>query len=81
MSSHMEDRVYNQIEHLNFEDKATMYDLLAYIRYLDGENEAALECLLQAEDLLKPEHDDQAEIRHLVTWGNCAWIYYHMGLC
>ncbi|XP_052042884.1 interferon-induced protein with tetratricopeptide repeats 3-like [Apodemus sylvaticus] len=79
MSSHMEDRVCNQIEHLNFEYKATMYDLLAYIKHLDGENEAALECLGIAEGLRKPEHDDQAEIRHLVTWGNYAWIYYHMG--
>ena len=79
MSSHMEDRVCSQIEHLNSEYKATMYDLLAYIKHLDGENEAALECLGQAEDLRKPEHDDQAEVRCLVTWGNCAWIHYHMG--
>lgn len=75
----MEERVCNQIEYLSSEDKATMYDLLAYIKHLDGENEAALECLRQAEDLRKPEHNDQAEIRRLVTWGNYAWIYYHMG--
>ncbi|XP_021070111.1 interferon-induced protein with tetratricopeptide repeats 3 [Mus pahari] len=79
MSSHMEDRVCNQIENLNSEDKATMYDLLAYIKYLDGESEAALECLGQAEALRESEHNDQAEIRRLVTWGNYAWIYYRMG--
>lgn len=79
MSTHMGERVCNQIEYLSSKDKATMYDLLAYIKHLDGENEAALECLGQAEDLRKPEHNDQAEIRRLVTWGNYAWIYYHMG--
>lgn len=79
ISTHMEDRVYNQIEFLNSEHKATMYNLLAYIKHLDGENEAALECLGHAEDLLKPNQDDQAEMRCLVTWGNYAWVYYHMG--
>lgn len=75
----MEDRVCNQIEYLNSEHKATMYNLLAYIKHLDGENEAALECLGQAENLQKPKQDDQAETRCLVTWGNYAWVYYHMG--
>ncbi|XP_005063261.2 interferon-induced protein with tetratricopeptide repeats 3 isoform X1 [Mesocricetus auratus] len=79
ISNHMEDRVCNQIELLNSEYKATMYNLLAYVKYLDGENEAALECLRQAEDSLEPKQDDEAEIRRLVTWGNYAWIYYHMG--
>lgn len=25
------------------------------------------------------EHADQAEVRSLVTWGNYAWVYYHLG--
>ncbi|XP_027262176.1 interferon-induced protein with tetratricopeptide repeats 3-like isoform X3 [Cricetulus griseus] len=79
LSSHVEDRVRNQIDILNSEHKATMFNLLAYIKYLDGEKEAALECLRQAEVSVEPKQDDQAEIRHLVTWGNYAWIYYHMG--
>ncbi|KAL1787884.1 interferon-induced with tetratricopeptide repeats 1 [Sigmodon hispidus] len=79
ISTFIEDRVCNQIEILNSEDKATMYNLLAYIKHLDGENEAALECLRQAEDLLKPKQDDKAEIKRLVTWGNYAWVYYYMG--
>ncbi|XP_036059177.1 interferon-induced protein with tetratricopeptide repeats 3 [Onychomys torridus] len=79
ISTHMEDRVCNQIESLSSEYKATMYNLLAYIKHLDGENEAALECLAQAEDFLKPKKNDQAAIRCLVTWGNYAWVYYHMG--
>ncbi|XP_037660371.1 interferon-induced protein with tetratricopeptide repeats 3-like isoform X2 [Choloepus didactylus] len=56
-----------------------MYNLLAYVKHLNGQNEAALECLRQAEDLIQQEHAAQAEIRSLVTWGNYAWVYYHMG--
>lgn len=79
VSRDLEDRVCNQIEFLNTEFKATMYNLLAYIKHLDGNNEAALECLRQAEELIQQEHADQAEIRSLVTWGNYAWVYYHLG--
>uniref|UniRef100_A0A8C6R149 Interferon-induced protein with tetratricopeptide repeats 3 n=2 Tax=Nannospalax galili TaxID=1026970 RepID=A0A8C6R149_NANGA len=79
ISSHTEDRIRNQIEFLNTEFKATMYNLLAYIKHLEGENEAALECLKKAEDLLKSKQDEKAEIRSLVTLGNYAWVYYHMG--
>lgn len=69
----------NQIEFVNAEFKATMYNFLAYIKHLNGHNEAALECLQQAEELVQREHSDQAEIRRLVTWGNYAWVYYHLG--
>uniref|UniRef100_F6RN56 Interferon induced protein with tetratricopeptide repeats 3 n=2 Tax=Equus caballus TaxID=9796 RepID=F6RN56_HORSE len=79
ISHDLEDRVCNQIEFLNSEFKATMYNLLAYIKYHKCQNEAALECLRQAEELIQREHADQAEIRSLVTWGNYAWVYYHMG--
>ncbi|XP_066206077.1 interferon-induced protein with tetratricopeptide repeats 3 [Saccopteryx leptura] len=79
VSHDLKDRVSNQIEFLNTKFKATMYNLLAYIKHLDGQNEEALECLQQAEDSIQREHADQAEIRSLVTWGNYAWVYYHMG--
>ncbi|XP_012413056.1 interferon-induced protein with tetratricopeptide repeats 2 [Trichechus manatus latirostris] len=73
-----EDRVCNQIEFQNSEFKATTYNILAYIKHLRGQNKAALEYLQQAEELIQLEHTDQAEIRSLVTWGNYAWVYYHM---
>ncbi|XP_007942247.1 interferon-induced protein with tetratricopeptide repeats 2 [Orycteropus afer afer] len=74
-----ENRVFNQVELQNSEFKATTCNILAYIKHLRGQNEAALECLQQAEELIQREHADQAEIRSLVTWGNYAWVYYHMG--
>ncbi|XP_036784707.2 interferon-induced protein with tetratricopeptide repeats 2 [Manis pentadactyla] len=74
-----EDRVCNQIEFQNREFKATMCNILAYVKHLRGQNEAALECLRQAEEWIQREHADQAEVRSLVTWGNYAWVYYHLG--
>ncbi|XP_003473600.1 interferon-induced protein with tetratricopeptide repeats 3 [Cavia porcellus] len=76
--SHLNDRVCNQIELLSTEFKATMYNLLAYLKHLQGQNDAALECLQQAEELIQQEHPGQAEIQSMVTWGNYAWIYYYM---
>lgn len=73
-----EDRVCNQTEFQSSEFKATMHNLLAYIKHHRGQSQAALECLGQAEELIQREHADQAEIRSLVTWGNYAWVYYHM---
>lgn len=75
----LEERVCNQTEFLNSEFKATKYNLLAYINHLKGQNKAALQCLQQAEECIRREHADQAELRSLVTWGNYAWVYYHLG--
>ncbi|XP_048194698.1 interferon-induced protein with tetratricopeptide repeats 3 [Perognathus longimembris pacificus] len=77
--SYLEERLHSHAEHLDTEYKATIYNFLAYIKHLNGENEAALECLQKAEELHQQGHTDQAEIRSLVTWGNYAWLYYHMG--
>ncbi|XP_004461475.2 interferon-induced protein with tetratricopeptide repeats 2 [Dasypus novemcinctus] len=74
-----EDKVCNQIEFQNSEFIATTYNILAYINHCRGQNEAALEYLQQAEELIQQQHAAQAEIRSLVTWGNYAWVYYHMG--
>ncbi|XP_057591599.1 interferon-induced protein with tetratricopeptide repeats 2 [Hippopotamus amphibius kiboko] len=74
-----EDRVCNQIEFQNSEFRVTMCNLLAYIKHRRGQHEAALRCLRQAEEFIQREHADQVEIRSLVTWGNYAWVYYHLG--
>lgn len=73
-----EDRVCNKTEFQNNEFKATACNILAYIKHCRGQNEAALECLRQAEEFIQRDHAEQAEIRSLVTWGNYAWIYYHL---
>lgn len=73
-----ENRVLNKYEFQNNEFKATMYNLSAYIKHLRGQHAAALEFLEKAEASIQEKYGDQAEIRSLVTWGNYAWVYYHM---
>ncbi|XP_077607981.1 interferon-induced protein with tetratricopeptide repeats 2 [Crocuta crocuta] len=74
-----EDEVCNVTEFQNNEFKATVFNILAYIKHCRGHDEAALGCLRRAEELIQREHSEQADIRSLVTWGNYAWVYYHLG--
>ncbi|XP_029787532.1 interferon-induced protein with tetratricopeptide repeats 5-like [Suricata suricatta] len=74
----VDDTIRQQLEFLTTESRLTLYNLLAYVKHLKGQNEDALACLEQAEDMIQREHPDEEEIRRLVTWGNYAWVYYHM---
>ncbi|XP_046944654.1 interferon-induced protein with tetratricopeptide repeats 5-like isoform X2 [Lynx rufus] len=74
----VENTIGQQLEFLTTESRLTLYNLLAYVKHLKGQNEDALACLEQAEDITWREHPDKEEIRRLVTWGNYAWVYYHM---
>ncbi|XP_036625527.1 interferon-induced protein with tetratricopeptide repeats 3-like [Trichosurus vulpecula] len=75
----LEEKITNGIGFLCPQAKASGYNLLAYLKHLQGRNEESLSCLKQAEELTQQEHPGQAEVRNLVTWGNYAWLYYHMG--
>ncbi|KAM8780291.1 interferon-induced protein with tetratricopeptide repeats 1-like [Rhynchonycteris naso] len=75
----LESRVFDEIEFLDTKFNVGIYHLLAYVRHLKGQNKEALESLKEAEDLLQPENAGQSDVRRLVTWGNYAWLYYHMG--
>ncbi|MBZ3887963.1 Interferon-induced protein with tetratricopeptide repeats 2 [Sciurus carolinensis] len=56
-----------------------MYNLFAYVKHLRGQHGLALEYLQRAEEFNQQQQAHQGKIRSLVTWGNYAWIYYHMG--
>ncbi|XP_032987176.1 interferon-induced protein with tetratricopeptide repeats 1-like [Rhinolophus ferrumequinum] len=75
----LENRVFDNILFLDTKNKGTIYNLLAYVKHLKGQNEEALESLKEAEDLIQQEHANQSDLRSLVTWGNYAWLCYHMG--
>ncbi|XP_039631827.1 interferon-induced protein with tetratricopeptide repeats 5-like [Polypterus senegalus] len=59
--------------------KVRSFNFLAYVKYLQGCNEDALAYLKQAEDYAKKDHEDEFEKWVLVSYGNYAWLYYHMG--
>ncbi|XP_060097275.1 interferon-induced protein with tetratricopeptide repeats 5-like [Heteronotia binoei] len=75
----LEERVTNQIEFLPSKSKIQNYNLLAYANHLNGKKEATLENLQKAEEAVQIEHPKEIEKASLVTWGNYAWVYYHMG--
>ncbi|NWT64184.1 IFIT5 protein, partial [Prunella himalayana] len=54
------------------------YNLLSYVNHLKNSNEEALRNLKKAEEAIQKRHPDEIAKRSLVTWGNYAWIYYHM---
>ncbi|ELR56177.1 Interferon-induced protein with tetratricopeptide repeats 1, partial [Bos mutus] len=75
----LENRVLEEITFLDIKYNVGIYNLLAYVKHLRGQNEEALKSLQKAEDLSQQEHANQSEVRSLVTWGNYAWLHYHMG--
>ncbi|RLW04137.1 hypothetical protein DV515_00005971 [Chloebia gouldiae] len=68
------------LDHIKFlpEYEITDYNMLCYVNHLKNSNEEALENLRKAEEAIKKRHPDEIARRSLVTWGNYAWIYYHM---
>ncbi|XP_006880465.1 PREDICTED: interferon-induced protein with tetratricopeptide repeats 1 [Elephantulus edwardii] len=75
----LESRILEEIEFLDTNYRAGIHNLMAYVKHLQGQNEDSLESLKRAEELTQQEHADQSDLRSLVTWGNYAWVYYHMG--
>ncbi|XP_008268389.3 interferon-induced protein with tetratricopeptide repeats 1B [Oryctolagus cuniculus] len=74
----LENRIWEEIQFLDTEHKVG-YNLLAYVKHLQGKHEDALENLKEAEEVVQGDQADHSDVRSLVTWGNYAWVYYHMG--
>uniref|UniRef100_A0A6J0UE34 Interferon-induced protein with tetratricopeptide repeats 5-like n=1 Tax=Pogona vitticeps TaxID=103695 RepID=A0A6J0UE34_9SAUR len=74
----LEQRILDQIEFLPCKSKVQNYNLLAFVKYLNGKKEDALDDLKKAEEAVKTEHPEDIEKHSLVTWGNYAWLFYHM---
>ncbi|RVE59242.1 hypothetical protein OJAV_G00186490 [Oryzias javanicus] len=56
---------------------AYAYRFLAYVRYLQGQPEEALELFNQSEERTREVYDD--ERRFIVMYGDMAWLKYHTG--
>uniref|UniRef100_A0A3B1JYC6 Uncharacterized protein n=1 Tax=Astyanax mexicanus TaxID=7994 RepID=A0A3B1JYC6_ASTMX len=55
------------------------YCSLAYVRYLYGDLVEALADLRKSEDLAKRHFGKRSEKFLMVTYGDFAWLYFHMG--
>ncbi|XP_021239686.1 interferon-induced protein with tetratricopeptide repeats 5 [Numida meleagris] len=74
----LEESIGDQIEFF-IKPNISNYNLLSYVCHLKLSYEEALENLQQAEEEVKKYYPNEIDRRSLVTWGNYAWIYYHMG--
>ncbi|NWI03014.1 IFIT5 protein, partial [Tichodroma muraria] len=68
------------LDHIKFfvEYEIVDYNMLSYVCYLKNSNKEALRNLRKAEEAIQKHHPGEIARRSLVTWGNYAWIYYHM---
>ncbi|XP_060697759.1 interferon-induced protein with tetratricopeptide repeats 5-like [Hemiscyllium ocellatum] len=73
----MKQRLEDSIE-AGVKYQARSYNHLAFINCLQGNCEEAIQNLKEAERILRKGHEDEFEKRILVTYGNYAWVYYHM---
>uniref|UniRef100_UPI00398EB5EE interferon-induced protein with tetratricopeptide repeats 5-like n=1 Tax=Pristiophorus japonicus TaxID=55135 RepID=UPI00398EB5EE len=61
------------------EYQARSYNHLAFVNCLQGNCEEAIQNLKEAEKILGENHEHEFERRSIITYGNYAWVYYHMG--
>ncbi|NXB70281.1 IFIT5 protein, partial [Donacobius atricapilla] len=68
------------LDHIKYVDEYHIvdYNILSYVCHLKNSNEEALRSLRKAEEAIQKHHPGELARRSLVTWGNYAWIYYHM---
>ncbi|XP_062927720.1 interferon-induced protein with tetratricopeptide repeats 1-like isoform X2 [Mobula hypostoma] len=59
--------------------QAASYNQLAFVNCLQGHFEEAIENLMEAEKILRENHKVEFERRSIITYGNFAWVHYHMG--
>ncbi|XP_051883716.1 interferon-induced protein with tetratricopeptide repeats 5-like [Pristis pectinata] len=64
---------------LSVKYKATSYNHLAFVNCLQGNYEEAIQNLKEAEKIRRENHKDEFERRSIITFGNFAWVHYHMG--
>ncbi|XP_078079046.1 interferon-induced protein with tetratricopeptide repeats 5-like [Mustelus asterias] len=55
------------------------YNALAFVNCVRGNHEEAFNNLWEAEEILRKNHESEIEKWSIVTYGNAAWVYYHVG--
>ncbi|GCB84580.1 hypothetical protein scyTo_0025118, partial [Scyliorhinus torazame] len=75
---HMEQKLEDSID-LDVKYQAMSYNQLAFVNCLQGKCEEAIQNSSTAETILRENHEDEFDERIIITYGNYAWVYYHMG--
>uniref|UniRef100_UPI00398EB4F7 interferon-induced protein with tetratricopeptide repeats 5-like n=1 Tax=Pristiophorus japonicus TaxID=55135 RepID=UPI00398EB4F7 len=59
--------------------QAMTYNLLAFVNCTRGNCEESVNNLWEAEEILRKNHKFEIEKWSIITYGNSAWVYYHVG--
>ncbi|XP_062927244.1 interferon-induced protein with tetratricopeptide repeats 5-like [Mobula hypostoma] len=76
--SDMKLRLQDSIK-LGVKYQATSYNQLAFVNCQQGDYEEAIQNLKEAEKIWRENHKEELERRSIITYGNFAWVHYHMG--
>ncbi|XP_028651277.1 interferon-induced protein with tetratricopeptide repeats 1-like [Erpetoichthys calabaricus] len=76
---YLENRLLDEIKFGYSKYKIGFYNHLAYVKFLQQDTEGALKFLEQAEKTARDNHAEDFEKLIIVTYGNFAWLYFHMG--
>ncbi|XP_062927245.1 interferon-induced protein with tetratricopeptide repeats 5-like [Mobula hypostoma] len=76
--SDMKLRLQDSIK-LGVKYQATSYNHLAFVNCQQGNYEEAIQNLKEAEKIWRENHNNEFERRSIITYGNFAWVHYHMG--
>ncbi|GCB75985.1 hypothetical protein scyTo_0015404 [Scyliorhinus torazame] len=74
MKQRLEDSIQTNVKY-----QARYYNHLAFVNCLQGNCEEAIQNLKEAKKILRENHEEEFDKRIIITYGNCAWVYYHMG--
>ncbi|XP_062927243.1 interferon-induced protein with tetratricopeptide repeats 5-like [Mobula hypostoma] len=76
--SDMKLRLQDSIK-LGVKYQATSYNQLAFVNCRQGDYEEAIQNLKEAEKIWRENHNNEFERRSIITYGNFAWVHYHLG--
>uniref|UniRef100_A0A8C5N0H9 Interferon-induced protein with tetratricopeptide repeats 5 n=1 Tax=Leptobrachium leishanense TaxID=445787 RepID=A0A8C5N0H9_9ANUR len=73
----IEEKLNSQMEFLVTDNKYMVYNLMAYIKHVQGDYTKAMVMLEEAEELCLL-NSNQSPAKLLVIYGNYAWLYYKL---
>ncbi|XP_043569075.1 interferon-induced protein with tetratricopeptide repeats 5-like [Chiloscyllium plagiosum] len=75
----LQERLNYTIEADIVQYKVMPYNLLTFVNCVRGKHEEAFNHLWEAQEILRKDHKSNVEKWSIVTYGNAAWVYYHVG--